>query len=54
MDFGYTPEQQALRREVRAFIAEHVTEDVLAERGSSESNTGRGEGGAMKKLHEKI
>ena len=31
MDFGYTVEQQALRREVQAFIAEHVTQDVLDE-----------------------
>ena len=54
MDFGYTPEQEALRREVRAFIAEHVTDEVLAERGSSESNTGRGESGAMKELYQKI
>ena len=30
MDFGYTPEQEALRREVRAFIAEHVTPEVNA------------------------
>jgi alkylation response protein AidB-like acyl-CoA dehydrogenase len=27
MDFAYTPEQEALRREVRRFIKEHVTED---------------------------
>lgn len=31
MDFGYTPEQEALRREVRAFIAEHLTPEVIAE-----------------------
>jgi alkylation response protein AidB-like acyl-CoA dehydrogenase len=31
MEFGYTPEQEALRREVRAFIAENVTDDVKAE-----------------------
>jgi len=37
MHFAYTPEQEALRREVRAFIAENVTEEVLAARGSSES-----------------
>ncbi|MCR0982731.1 acyl-CoA dehydrogenase family protein [Roseomonas populi] len=29
MNFGYTPEQEALRREVNAFIAEHVTPEVL-------------------------
>jgi alkylation response protein AidB-like acyl-CoA dehydrogenase len=31
MDFGFTPEQEALRRQVRAFIAEHMTPAVLAE-----------------------
>jgi alkylation response protein AidB-like acyl-CoA dehydrogenase len=31
MDFGYTPEQEALRQEVRAFIAEHLTPDVITE-----------------------
>jgi alkylation response protein AidB-like acyl-CoA dehydrogenase len=31
MDFGYTPEQEALRREVRAFIAEQMTPEVIAE-----------------------
>ncbi len=58
MDFAYTPEQEALRREVRDFIAENVTEDVLAARGSSESNSaaGRGPGAsdAMKDLYSKI
>ncbi|MDB5317918.1 MAG: Acyl-CoA dehydrogenase [Rhodospirillales bacterium] len=31
MNFGYTEQQEALRSAVRAFIAEHVTEEVLAE-----------------------
>jgi alkylation response protein AidB-like acyl-CoA dehydrogenase len=31
MDFGFTPEQEALRREVRAFIKEHLTIEVRAE-----------------------
>jgi alkylation response protein AidB-like acyl-CoA dehydrogenase len=31
MDFAYTPEQEALRREVLAFIAEHLTPEVIAE-----------------------
>ena len=31
MDFGYTPEQQALRQEVRNFIAENVTDDIREE-----------------------
>ena len=58
MDFGYTPEQEALRREVRAFIAENVTEEVLAARGSSESNTAAGHDSgasdAMKEPYGKI
>ncbi len=31
MRFGFTPEQEALREEVRAFVAEHVTPALLAE-----------------------
>ena len=31
MDFGYTPEQQALRQEVRNFIADNVTDDIREE-----------------------
>ncbi|MEK7806718.1 MAG: acyl-CoA dehydrogenase family protein [Chloroflexota bacterium] len=31
MDFGFTPEQEALREEVRRFIVENVTPEVLAE-----------------------
>ena len=54
MDFAYTPEQEALRKEVRAFIKEHVTPEVLAARGSSESNSQRGETGPMKELYDKI
>src|ERR1700739_4212802 len=58
MDFGYSPAQEALRNEVRAFIKENVTDAVLAARGSSESNFGPGRGPkdspAMKELYEKI
>ncbi|HET8546770.1 MAG TPA: acyl-CoA dehydrogenase family protein [Bryobacteraceae bacterium] len=31
MDFAFTPEQQALRREVRAFIKKEMTPEVIAE-----------------------
>ena len=31
MEFAFTPQQEALRKEVRAFIARHLTPDVLAE-----------------------
>ena len=54
MDFAYTPDQEALRKEVRAFIAENVTEEVLAARGTSASNTSHGDSGPMKELYDKI
>ena len=47
MDFGYTPEQEALRDEVRAFIAEHVTDEVR-----TEVEDGGGEGGRGPKVRE--
>ncbi len=31
MEFAYTPEQEALRKDVQDFIAEHVTQEVLDE-----------------------
>ena len=31
MDFAFTPQQEALRREVRAFLAEEMTPEVIAE-----------------------
>ena len=31
MDFGFTPDQDALREEVRKFIAENVTPEILQE-----------------------
>ncbi len=39
MDFAFTPEQEALRRDVRAFIAKEMTPEVLAE--MEEHNEGR-------------
>jgi 3-oxocholest-4-en-26-oyl-CoA dehydrogenase alpha subunit len=36
MNFGYTKEQEALRAEVLAFIAEHVTEEVLTEQAQED------------------
>ena len=54
MDFGYTPEQEALREEVVQFIEENVTAEVLAE---LESNLEGGRGphyrGLLKKVAEK-
>jgi alkylation response protein AidB-like acyl-CoA dehydrogenase len=39
MDFAYTPEQEALRREVRAFLKKELTPEVRAE--MEEANEGR-------------
>ena len=59
MDFGYTPAQEALRREVRAFIAEHVTPEVKAEmEGHNEGllgvTPGTCRGPAVRELFRKI
>lgn len=42
MDFVFTPEQEALRAQVRAFIAEHKTAEVDAENQSADIMTERG------------
>jgi alkylation response protein AidB-like acyl-CoA dehydrogenase len=47
MDFAYTPEQEALRGEVRAFIREKVTAEIVAEL-DFESSTGDQRGLAPK------
>ena len=58
MDFGYSPEQEALRRDVRAFIAEHMTDAVRDEMdGLSEGfgvSPGRHTGGLINDLFKKI
>ncbi len=58
MDFGYTPEQEALRQEVRGFIEENVTQDVVDEMHGGESgrDTGerRGRGPLVAELFKKI
>lgn len=59
MDFGFTPEQEALRREVRAFIAEHITPQVTAEmEGHNEGllgvTRGTSRGLAVRELFDKI
>ena len=58
MDFGYSPEQEALRRDVRAFIAEHMTEAVRTEmEGLSEGfgvSPGRHTGKLVNDLFRKI
>ncbi len=58
MDFGYSPAQEALRRDVRAFIAEHMTEAVRDEMdGLSEGfgvSPGRHTGALINDLFKKI
>lgn len=51
MDFGFTPEQEALRREVSQFIAEHVTPEVQTE---LESMWEEGKGPLYRELHKKV
>lgn len=57
MDFGYTPEQQALQQEVRQFIVEQVTPEVLRElevtSGQDEEGR-RGRGPLARELYRKI
>src|SRR3989304_9802455 len=59
MDCGYTPGQEALRREVRAFIAAHITPEVMAEMdGHNEGllgvTCGTSRGPAVQELFRKI
>jgi len=57
MDFGFTPEQEDLRQDVRAFIAEHMTSEVIAEmEGVSEHGVSRilGRGPLVSELFRKI
>jgi alkylation response protein AidB-like acyl-CoA dehydrogenase len=42
MDFAFTPENEAFRREVRELIAEHVTDEVRAEMAAGEAGAGLG------------
>src|SRR5690606_4452225 len=60
MDFAFSPEQEALRREVLAFIAEHMTPEVVAEidaqaEGSTEpGRSRRHRGPQVAELYRKI
>jgi len=55
MDFAYTPEQEALRREVRQFIRENVTEEIVEELDPHASaHRPRGAGPAATALYQKI
>ena len=52
MDFAYTPQQEALRREVLQFIRENVTEDVIDE--IEHQSHPRGGGPLVNELFKKI
>ena len=57
MDYGYTPQQESLRQEVRQFIADNVTTDVVHEMDDLESGQGtgkRGRGPLVSALFKKI
>ena len=57
MDFGYTPDQEALRQEVRQFIGENVTPEVIQEMEDQEGGSGgghRGRGPLVGELFRKI
>ncbi|MBI4310812.1 MAG: acyl-CoA dehydrogenase family protein [Chloroflexi bacterium] len=60
MDFGWSKEQEALRQEVRTFIAENVTEEIVHEMGESTTSptnpypAQRGRGPKAKALFKKI
>ena len=38
MEFTFTEAEEAFRKEVRAFIAQHVTPEVIAEQGGDEES----------------
>jgi 3-oxocholest-4-en-26-oyl-CoA dehydrogenase alpha subunit len=52
MDFAFSPEDERLRAEVRAFIREHVTDDVVRE--FREFRAGKPRGPHLKDLYEKL
>ena len=55
MEFAYTPQQEALRREVRQFIKENVTPSIVAELDPEASTTDqRGLGPQAQALYAKI
>ena len=51
MDFAYTPEQESLRKEVRKFIEENVTPEILAE---IEESGVRNRGPKTRAMYQKI
>jgi alkylation response protein AidB-like acyl-CoA dehydrogenase len=54
MKFAFSPQQEALRQEVRQFIAEHVTPEVLAEQEGREEDDPRIQGPHTEALLEKM
>src|SRR5215210_2720107 len=54
MDFAYTPKQEALRREVRQFIKENVTTDIVEEINPEAAEERRGMGPKAAGLYKKI
>jgi alkylation response protein AidB-like acyl-CoA dehydrogenase len=54
MDFGYSPEQEDLRREVLAFITQNLTREVVREMEDRGEVGGRGRGPLVSALYKKI
>ncbi len=55
MDFAYTAEQEALRRDVRSFIKKEITPEIAAELDPETSTADtRGLGPKAKELYAKI
>lgn len=53
MEFQFTPEEEALRKAVREFIAEHVTPEVLAEQADDGDDIGPHSQAMMDKMVER-
>ncbi len=53
MDFGFTPEQQALQEEVRQFIAEYVTSELQEEMEGTGAEEGE-RGPKLQELYKKV
>ena len=52
MNFTFTPEEEQLRAEVRAFLVEHFTDNVRAENAAGKR--GEGWGAAIRDFFEKV
>ena len=54
MDFGFSPENEALRQQVRDFINEHTTPELLAELRAAPNNAEGATGPHLRKLRQEV